>query len=491
MPNQIYVKTNICKKTKICEAMNMKNTITENPITGKSASGNLFIINPITKKAASALIAGLMTFLLLSGVSFAADTGKTANATKTADAGKTVAVAKTTDAGNTAAVAETANAAKTADTAKITEVPDRKIILEGVPASYKNVPIAIGGNTMLPLRELFVSLGVPNDDEHIMYKRVSTDERYVTVLYGETRVELTIGKPEAIVNGEKFVLNTAPVIYKNNTYIPVRFIAEALGKKVVWVKESNAVLIIDQKNYENIRQIMNISAEAMANAVKYRMEMDVAAAVRSDGVKTDIGIKTDARVDKGSMSMYMESVIGMFGIEMKSGTYYQGNMAYAFDPLTEQWLKTTYAPEEYDRLFEAHSGMIRMEAEEKLYAGLKMEENEKENELVLSGSTWLTSQFAEAYRQQSGSLVMDGSEMPEFGVCSLRFVFDKDTYMLKSYTMETSAVSHDEDVTTIIDISSTIRYSEINGEFEIVVPEDVKENAVEAVPITSGDTVSF
>ena len=57
--------------------------------------------------------------------------------------------------------------------------------------------------------------------------------------------------------------------------------------------------------------------------------------------------------------------------------------------------------------------------------------------------------------------------------------------------METSAVSHDEDVTTIIDISSTIRYSEINREFEIVVPEDVKENAVEAVPITSGDTVSF
>lgn len=143
-----------------------------------------------------------------------------------------------------------------AESPTITEVPGRKIILEGSPLELKNVPIAIGGRTMLPLRELVVALGVPNDDEHIIYKRVSKDEQYVAVIYEQTKIEMTIGKPEAYINGERLELDAAPVIYKNSTYIPLRFVAEALEKKVVWVGESNTVLIIDQENYENISEIM-------------------------------------------------------------------------------------------------------------------------------------------------------------------------------------------------------------------------------------------
>lgn len=371
-----------------------------------------------------------------------------------------------------------------AESPTITEVPGRKIILEGSPLELKNVPIAIGGRTMLPLRELVVALGVPNDDEHIIYKRVSKDEQYVAVIYEQTKIEMTIGKPEAYINGERLELDAAPVIYKNSTYIPLRFVAEALEKKVVWVGESNTVLIIDQENYENISEIMKKSAEAGKNIVRNRMDMDVDMEISSGGLGLLMGVEVDALVDREAKTMYVKSAASMLGIEAVTEIYLSDNTLYQSDPLTGAWTKVVYTPEEYEMTFENQVSQYQLEEDDKLLACLRLEESENEDELVLVGKTNYISSFIDAFTQQSDAMGMGQSEAPEFDEFLLRIVLDSDTYALKRFTMEVSADNAKDGETAAMSITADVVYSDIDGDFEITVPEDVVKNAVEGEPAT-------
>ncbi|MGR6835259.1 glycosyl hydrolase family 18 protein [Syntrophomonas erecta] len=47
-------------------------------------------------------------------------------------------------------------------------------------------------------------------------------------------LEFFLGKTEAKMDGQSFYMDTAPYIYRDRTFIPLRFLAEALGATVAW-----------------------------------------------------------------------------------------------------------------------------------------------------------------------------------------------------------------------------------------------------------------
>ncbi|NLL21916.1 MAG: hypothetical protein GX263_09300, partial [Firmicutes bacterium] len=63
----------------------------------------------------------------------------------------------------------------------------------------------------------------------------------------QKNIILTIGKMEAIVDGEPFILDAEPYINADSgrTLVPVRFVSEALGAKVGWDPEAGRVTITD------------------------------------------------------------------------------------------------------------------------------------------------------------------------------------------------------------------------------------------------------
>jgi hypothetical protein len=124
----------------------------------------------------------------------------------------------------------------------ILEVPNVKIVIDGKMSTYKDVPISVKSRTMLPLRELLVNLGVPNDEQHIIWNAA---EKSVTFYKDSTKVYLKQGDLTAYVNDAPVKLDVAPVLYSKNsrTYIPARFVAQTLGKKVVWDGSTSAVII--------------------------------------------------------------------------------------------------------------------------------------------------------------------------------------------------------------------------------------------------------
>lgn len=154
---------------------------------------------------------------------------------------------------------------------KITEynAPDEvarvKIKIDGKYNDYSNVPINVYGRILLPFREVLTNLGVKNDDDHIIW---DGKERSVTVIKDDTKIVLKIDNTTAIVNGEKVTMDVAPMIYKDRTYIPTRFIAQSLGKKVLWDGENEIVSICDQEVFDNIKNILDETIISMDNDVE-------------------------------------------------------------------------------------------------------------------------------------------------------------------------------------------------------------------------------
>lgn len=135
------------------------------------------------------------------------------------------------------------------------EKPDVKIIVEGESLQLdKEVPIIVNSRTLVPLRKLLVGLGVPDNTENIEW---IGSKRQVKVSYNGVKIELNIDNEEAYVNGKKQKLDSAPIIYKDRTYLPARFVGENLGYIINWDQYTPAVLVTSSTNNKKTTQIFD------------------------------------------------------------------------------------------------------------------------------------------------------------------------------------------------------------------------------------------
>ena len=100
-------------------------------------------------------------------------------------------------------------------------------------------PVIRNARTMLPARFVAEALGG--------VVAWNADEQKVTIVKGETILEIFIGEPFAVVNGTPVQLDCPAFIENSRTYLPIRFIAENLGATVVWDGIAQTVTITPGK----------------------------------------------------------------------------------------------------------------------------------------------------------------------------------------------------------------------------------------------------
>jgi len=98
-------------------------------------------------------------------------------------------------------------------------------------------PRMIGGRVMVPLRGVVEKLGGT-----IKYDAAS---HVITGGHGDTgsQFRLRLGSNQALVNGKDATLDAAPRAFGGVTYVPLRFVSEALGAHVSWDNAKHSVLI--------------------------------------------------------------------------------------------------------------------------------------------------------------------------------------------------------------------------------------------------------
>jgi hypothetical protein len=127
-----------------------------------------------------------------------------------------------------------------------TEVTDTKDGQTTIVVNVNNDPVAFpqapprmfGGRVMVPLRGVVERL-----NGNIKYEdqtKVITGAQANT----EKQFRLRLGSAEALVNGQRQPLDTPPRVINGVTYVPLRFVSEALGADVRWDNAKHTVTIM-------------------------------------------------------------------------------------------------------------------------------------------------------------------------------------------------------------------------------------------------------
>ncbi|HEY3368126.1 MAG TPA: N-acetylmuramoyl-L-alanine amidase family protein [Symbiobacteriaceae bacterium] len=130
-------------------------------------------------------------------------------------------------------------------------------MVEGKPLVMPVPPVIVEGRTLIGVRSVGEAVGGTVDWDQA--KRQATVTRF-----GDT-VVLTLGKTEALVNGQPVTLPVPAQLVNERTMVPLRFIAEALGGSAEWDEATRTANILRKPT--NITGLTYAKAEGKASIV--------------------------------------------------------------------------------------------------------------------------------------------------------------------------------------------------------------------------------
>jgi beta-lactamase superfamily II metal-dependent hydrolase len=112
---------------------------------------------------------------------------------------------------------------------------DISVIIDGQQQSFDPAPTIVNGRTLVPMRAFFEALGA--DVEWEDETRTAIGKR------GDIEVRIPIDSMNPTVNGVTNPIDVAARIIESRTFIPARFVSEALGDDVGWDPETRTVIV--------------------------------------------------------------------------------------------------------------------------------------------------------------------------------------------------------------------------------------------------------
>lgn len=113
-------------------------------------------------------------------------------------------------------------------------------------------PIVREGKILVPLRFISEGFGANVD--------FNKEKSLITIKYNNLIISSKLKSKTIFIDGKSKIMDVAPTLYKNATYIPLRELGEAFNKKVVYLKKSefqshNLIFLrnIDSSAIENLR----------------------------------------------------------------------------------------------------------------------------------------------------------------------------------------------------------------------------------------------
>jgi uncharacterized YkwD family protein len=134
---------------------------------------------------------------------------------------------------------------------------DISVYINNDRLQFTPAPRIMEGTTIVPMRDFFEALGAT-----VLW---DAKNRTVAALKGNTWVMLQIGSKTAFVNGQYRTLAEPARIIDARTFIPLRFVGEALGENVAWEPISRSI-IINSGNKANSGSSANPSAASNPSA---------------------------------------------------------------------------------------------------------------------------------------------------------------------------------------------------------------------------------
>ncbi len=350
-----------------------------------------------------------------------------------------------------------ANAANT-----VVECPGQNIVIDGVRQNFSKIPIAVGTRTMLPLRELLVKLGVPNDNDHIIW---STPEKSVTIYNDTTKIYLKLGDLTAYVNDNPVTLDAAPVSYKGSTYIPTRFVAQTLGKKVEWDGQTSTVFIKDEEDFKSVKAILDQVEASNKMVKKYKLSSSLSSAIEMAGKTYNLSTDSDSNIDLAKKLRYDLVDTSSDEISTKKEYYITESAAFCKELSATKWQKLNIAQVQIDSMFG-----LQMQNMNILYAGLVQSDTTDDTIIVLKGNIY-RNEIIDSFTTQFSSFGL--KLKPSINNSNMEIIIDKKTNTIKSITFEFDGNLNIGQVKTVI-TGKVVNSYDFTTDFEITLPDEIK-----------------
>lgn len=122
------------------------------------------------------------------------------------------------------------------------------IVLNNEVVATDVEPFLKDNRTFVPVRFISEKLGFKVD--------WNEKAQLVTITNNNKKIELTIGNKEAKVDGKAAMIDVAPLLKDNRTFVPLRFISENFGVKTSWDAKTY-IVILETKSADGL----NLTAE--------------------------------------------------------------------------------------------------------------------------------------------------------------------------------------------------------------------------------------
>ena len=347
----------------------------------------------------------------------------------------------------------------------VAERPDIKIIIDGEMVSA-GTPIVMNGRTLLPLRDLLTSLGVENDDQHIVWNGF---DHSVTAIKDSTTIYLKVGTLSAAVNGQSCSIDAAPVNYKGKVYIPARFAAEAFAKNVYWDSDYKIIYIRDKVQFNQIKSILNQSMKQFDETSNYKVSIvDDGVSISDNGNSDTYNISSDFRkVGNTAYSMRVDTFDTIDNASGKDQVAYEtfqcnNQFIYFRDSLDANWQKLILSTN-YNIYLNSNNPNNILPDADFLYASLVMEEDQKNHLIHFRQDPYLN-----AYMDNMNFRSPTNQSYYAYDIT----IDSQSGYIVKISKRE----KINADNIWLSDNTSAYNYYDINKNFNIDMPEQIKSN---------------
>ncbi|MGE5703535.1 MAG: molybdate ABC transporter substrate-binding protein [Clostridia bacterium] len=134
-----------------------------------------------------------------------------------------------------------------------------KLKVDGRQLPVSQAPVMKNGRILVPMRDIFEALGAKVN--------WNSTQKSVTAVQGSTAVSLVIGSKSAKINARAAALEEPAQIVNGKTLVPVRFVSEALGAKVIWNVRSSTVAIVTPKLANQKAELTIAAAASLTDAL--------------------------------------------------------------------------------------------------------------------------------------------------------------------------------------------------------------------------------
>lgn len=227
-----------------------------------------------------------------------------------------------------------------------TAAPAKPVTIQfnGISLSSDSAPVIKNGRTLVPLRLISESLGAD--------VKWDAATKTVTIIKNSDTVKLTISQKATTKNGQPASTLEAPAeIIGGSTYVPVRFISEALGAAVEWDNANRAVKIKheEKRNGMSPLDLLNKSNVEMLKNDTYHMSGDLATTVKVHDPKGEVpaiplnmNITLNGDVKQSTYQVYFAGAASFMGEKFAAAMYFDGKNVYIKQD-EQEWLKTPEA----------------------------------------------------------------------------------------------------------------------------------------------------